>query len=37
MSQQTHRQAVFPVGYELYQEKQVTILNITVEQDKVFC
>jgi hypothetical protein len=33
----TDRQSVFPVKYELYQEKQVTILNITVEQNKIFC
>jgi len=33
----TDRQTVFPVRYELYPEKQVTILNITVEQGNVFC
>jgi hypothetical protein len=31
------RQTVLPVRYELHPEKQMAILNITVEQDKVLC
>lgn len=33
----TDRQTVFPVRYELYPGKQLTMLKITVEQDTVFC
>lgn len=36
-NRQTGRQTLFPVRYELYPEKRVTVLNITFEQDKVFC
>jgi hypothetical protein len=33
---QTDRQTMSLVRYEMYPEKQLTVLNITVEQDKVF-